>query len=350
MKTSLRPIVLTGSLGICGSKRVFMGIAPADLLCRISFADTLNEETGVGYQRKFVPSHSRDFRHYITQEGSTTIPLTFNLRPEFSELWSVKETSTGIGQLVIQSQRLEMQILAQVDCQHRLGCLRELGIPLAFMTFIGLPLREEMQIFNIINCKAKGLNPSLLDFHEAKLSADLAKQNPALYIALHLNSDPLSPWHNQLDLGGKRTIGLTRRASLRTMQKGVKKFFAASHIQKNQSTQFAYGVVLHFWKAIADLLRQEWDNPRKYFLTKGVGVYALMNLAGKMYSEDFAQSDTVDEDSFRNILSPFIAQIDWSNKGDLKGYGGEAGALEAFQFISAQRQRTKKARLLTSHV
>ena len=42
------------------------------------------------------------------------------------------------------------------------------------MTFLGLTELEEMEVFNTINGKAKGLSASLLDFHSAQLSTDLA--------------------------------------------------------------------------------------------------------------------------------------------------------------------------------
>jgi DNA sulfur modification protein DndB len=64
--------------------------------------------------------------------------------------------------------------LVQVDCQHRLGYLSDVDVSLPFMTFLGLDEREEMEIFSVINSKARGLSNSLLDYHEASLAGDLA--------------------------------------------------------------------------------------------------------------------------------------------------------------------------------
>jgi len=178
-------LVLPGIIGNCGNLKVFMGFAPANLLCSLSFADALDEETGEGYQRKFSIRHSQDFRRYILQDGATTIPLTFNLRPEAREYWSITEESNGKAVLVIQSRF--PRVFARVDCQHRLGCMSDVNTQFAYMTFIALNLREEMQIFSIINGKAKGLSSSLLDFHESQFAADLASEKPQLYIALRLN-------------------------------------------------------------------------------------------------------------------------------------------------------------------
>ena len=329
-------VALQGVLGECCTRTVFIGFAPANLLCCLSFADVLDERTGAGYQRRFSPKHSEDFRRYLQQEGSATIPLTFNLRPECKDLWHVQKATNGLSRLTIASQT--KKVLAQVDCQHRLGSISDLNISLPYMTFIGLSLREEMQIFNVINAKAKGLSSSLLDFHESKLRAELAAENPQLYIALRLNEDLESPWRTQLDLGGNKTLGLNRRASLRTMQNAVKRFLATSRILDNHSPDAAFDTVLSFWKAITGLLEREWKNPRKHLLTKGVGVYALMSLAGTICSENPNQSSEVTEGEFRELLSPWITRVNWSSEGELKGFGGETGAQEAFGFLDQLRK------------
>jgi hypothetical protein len=38
-------------------------------------------------------------------------------------------------------------------------------------------------------------------------------------------------------------------------------------------------LVLDFWSAVTLTLPEPWAHPRKHFLTKGIGVYALMDLA-----------------------------------------------------------------------
>jgi DNA sulfur modification protein DndB len=326
-------ITIPGIKGVCGRRDVFMGFAPANFLHSISFADVLNEHTGEGYQRKFNQKHSLDFRKYIRTADSSTIPLTFNLRPESEAWWKVQTTESGqdILKVVVGKNR----ILSQVDCQHRLGSLAELDIPLAFMTFIGLPLKDEIGLFSVINSKAKGLNASLLDFHETKLLADVAKERPEIYIAIRLHDDEKSPWFKQLDLGGTRIIGLTRRASLRTIQSAVKRFLRKTGVLNNDaiSIEDAYLIVRHFWSAVAELLEAQWRNQRKHFITKGIGVYALMELGADLYLEASSKSVSCDQDYFRSILSDFICDFDWSHTGPLKGLGGQTGASEAHSIL-----------------
>lgn len=322
---------------------MLLGFAPASLLASLSFADILDEEAGTGYQRRFSPPHSLDFRRYIKKPGSTTPPLTFNLRPRDDSAWRVMLDAQGHADLVLSV--TSGRILAQVDCQHRLGHVDDLDLSLPFMIFLGLSEREEMEVFNTINGKAMGLSSSLLDYHAAHLARDLGAEKPELLIALHLNDDPESPWYKQLDLGGRATSGLKRRASLRTMQKAVRRFLSASEILEALGPEEAARVVRDFWSAVATVLHSQWCDPRRHFLTKGVGVYALMGMLGDFWTESSQTLADVSRVQLSERLKEFAHDFDWSNEGPLKGLGGEAGAQEALAIL--RRTRDLRLRLVT---
>ncbi len=314
-----------------------MGFAPARRLFDASIADVLDEDTGEGYQRRFNKQHSLDFRRYIHQPSATTIPLTFNLRAEDSTAWEIKIADGGRATLEIDLDR--GRPLYQVDCQHRIGHLGDSEVSLAFMAFVGLNAVEEMEIFNTINSKAKGLSTSLLDYHEARLAKDLELERPELFIALQLQEDPESPWYQRLDLGGTTTSGLQRKASLRTMQKAVKRFLRLTKILDNKSAAEAYVVVRDYWRAVVEVLEEEWATPRKHFLTKGIGVYALMTIAGDLYLDALTSGAPGCEVTyFESKLADFAPDFDWSNTGPLKGLGGESGANEAASLLRELRK------------
>ena len=328
-------IRIFGQVGASANRKVFLGFAAANLLYNLSFADVLDEDTRRGYQRRFNPKHSLDFRMYIQQENSSTIPLTFNLRPRSDDAWKILESSGSTAVLEIQEEA--GKVLTQVDCQHRLGYLNDVSIDLPFMCFIGLTEREEMEVFNVINSKAKGLSTSLLDFHDATLATDLASERPELFIALHLNNNSESPWYRQLDLGGTSTSGLMRRASLRTMQKAIKRFLNQTRVLRTHSPEAVAQIVLNFWSAVAVVLREAWDSPRRYLINKGVGVYALMTVAGDLYLE--AAGQACDKRYFVTKLAEFISDVDWSSQGPLKGFGGEGGVTSVVSHIREKRRR-----------
>ena len=331
---------LSGIKGKSGSREVILGFANARLLYSLSFVDILNEDSGIGYQRRFHPQHSLDFRKYIQCTTSTTIPLTFNLRHCNDNSWNIKYFKNGSINIFIKNS--SKKFLSQVDCQHRLGHLSDIDVELPFMIFIGMSIREEMEVFNVINSKAKGLNTSLLDFHQTQLEDNLIQNKPELYIAMQLNEFIESPWYKQLDLGGNKTVGMKRRASFRTMQRSVKKYLLNVNAQR-KDTNIHLSYIINFWKSIHFILNKEWEDSRKHIINKGIGVYALMHLAAQLYNESFEKQINPDLDYVNGQLSDFITRIDWTNSGPFKGLGGQGGVKEAINIINSTRIELKKS-------
>jgi DNA sulfur modification protein DndB len=327
-------VVFEGIIGMSAGREVFLGFAPANMLYSLSYADVLDEDTGRGYQRRFDSAHSFDFRKYIQLEKSSTIPLTFNARERSDGAWRLERDRTPYARLVVPDEQIK--VFTQVDCQHRLGHLNDLTLDLPFMCFLGLTDREEMEVFNVINGKVQGLSRSLLDFHDSRMVADLAKERPELFVAIHLKDNTQSPWFHQVSLGGK-TSGMKRRASLRTLQTAVKRFLTQTDILKRYPADAVAQMVLDFWSAVSVLLADKWNNPRKTLLCKGVGVYALMGIAGDLIDE--AGHATVDKRYFSNKLSDFILDVDWSNGGTFAGLGGEGGAKKALEILRNARRK-----------
>ena len=333
------PIVIDCLCGWSAHRRVLLGFAPAALLCNLSFPDIFDEDTGHGYQRPFNERHSQDFRRYIKEPDSSTIPLTLNLRPSAEGTWRLVELGDGKARLEVDADA--GKIMAQVDCQHRLGYLGDLPIRLPFMCFIGLSEPEEMAVFSVINGKAKGLNTSLLDYHAAQLAESLAHERPELFIALQLNSIEESPWFRRLNLGGKTTSGLKRIVSLRMMQRAVNKFLTATSILSTNSVKDAARVVLDFWSAVETVLPDEWSEPRRHMLTKGIGVYALMRIAADIFIECRDAGRECNRRAFVTDLADFASAIDWSTSGPLKGFGGQGGVTAAVDHLREARKRTQ---------
>ncbi len=228
--------------------------------------------------------------------------------------------------------------MAQVDCQHRLGHLGDSNVELPFMCFMGLTVEEETAVFSVINGKAKGLSRSLLDYQAAQMCGDVARERPELFISLCLANDPSSPWYRALDFGGPTTSGLARRASLRTMQKAVRRFLTRSSVLRQATVEEAARLVLDFWTAVAVVLSDAWIKPRRHLLSKGVGVYALMDLAADLVAEAGAATT---RGRFEAELADFAEAFDWSTSGSFAGLGGEKGAAQAAGMLRDARRRSK---------
>ena len=71
---------------------------------------------------------------------------------------------------------------------------------------------------------------------------------------------------------------------------------------------------------VAMLMHEEWNEPRKHFLTKGIGVYALSTIAADLSIEaNFDAAVVCDEDYFVAKLADFLGDLDWSTSGPLRG-------------------------------
>jgi DGQHR domain-containing protein len=334
----LKPLRLPCLEGQSAGRTVLLGFAPANLLCRLSFPDVLDEASGEGYQRPFNERHSLDFRKYIQTPDSATIPLTLNLRPGHEGAWALERDGDHLTLVIAHD---AAKIMAQVDCQHRLGHVDDLDTSLPFMCFLGLTRMEEMEVFSIINGKAKGLSPSLLDFHAAQLAEDLAAERPELFVALHLNTHPDSPWHRRLNIGGRPTLGLKRVASLRLMQQAVAEFLKTSGALERLDPAGAATLVCDFWSAVTTVLPKPWADARKHMLTKGVGVYALLAIAADIVRETHASGRVCNKRTFAAALQDFAPDLDWSTTGPLKGFGGQSGVKAAVEFLRDARARTR---------
>lgn len=324
MKSSSAFHEIQGITGKCGTREVFLGLAPAKLLRAASFGDVLDEDTGAGYQRPRNRVHSLDFKRYISQPDSSTIPLTFNLRKDLKKDWSIILTSNGRATLRL---RRGVPCLAQVDCQHRLGELQDEDIPLAFMTFIGLDLRSEMAMFTIINSKARGLSSSLTDYHQSNLLDDLAAEAPELFISRCLNEDPKSPWFRLIRYGGQSTSGLKRKTSLRMMQKAIRRLLNQTKYLQTHEPANLLALLLDYWHSVGKVFEDEWRNHRSNLITKGIGLYALTQLLGTIINE--FKDQELNKTFFVDVLTPLKTQLDWGTHGTFSSAGGHKGAAEA---------------------
>jgi DNA sulfur modification protein DndB len=323
-------------LGRCGQREVALGSAPAKQLKLLSFADVLDESEESGYQRPYDVGHAREFRAYIEQPTSTTIPLTFNLRGPSG--WLLRRGAPGeISALLIETPAQGSSVMAQVDGQHRLGEMGDSDVSLAFQCFLGLSPREEMAIFSVINSKARGLSPSLLDYHATKLAPGFEDVQLELYIAKRLNDDRQSVWHGMVKLGGVGTQGTHRRVSLRGLQTATLLLLKRSSLgtMSELVPQEKYKVVRDYWAAVALTWPDAWSRHREHLLAKGVGVNALALLGAEVVTAILSQKQRLCKDTFVRYLST-LGAVDWRNDGPFRAFGGRHGADEVHRQLASK--------------
>lgn len=324
--------VLTGR---CGQLPVVLGSAPACDLFAVSFADVFDEAARGGYQRPCDRRHAQEFRSYIETPRATTIPLTFNLRGSPGPAWQLSPADSTDGSVAELRVRVsnpgDERVVARVDCQHRLEMMSESTVPLAFQCFLGLTPQDEMRVFSVINSKAKGLNPSLIDYHQSVL-LDVVRDAADLYIAKRLHYDPASIWHENLKLGGAATQGATRRMTLRGMRHAVQLFLHHALVS-DLTIEEQYQVVASLWAAIVHTWPDAWRDPRKHLLTKGIGVQGLSLLGADVVKFAMREGDELTQATFERHLDR-LRDFDWSNAGPFRGFGGRGGARQVHQQLA----------------
>ncbi len=321
--------------GRCGQLPVILGSARASDLFAVSFADVFDEAAQAGYQRPCDRRHAQEFRAYIEKSGATTIPLTFNLRGLPGPAWQLEPGGVSEGSAAELRLRvpalLEERVVARVDCQHRLEMMSDSAVPLAFQCFLNLTPQDEMRVFSVINSKAKGLNPSLIDYHQSVL-LDVARDAADLYIAKRLHYDPASVWQKNLKLGGTATQGTTRRMTLRGMRHAVQ-IFLHHALVGDLTIEEQYGVVAAFWSAVVHTWPRAWNEPRKHLLTKGIGVQGLSLLGADIVKLAMREGTELTQATFERHLGG-LRDFDWSNTGPFRGLGGRGGAREVHQQLA----------------
>jgi hypothetical protein len=99
-------------------------------------------------------------------------------------------------------------------------------------------------------------------------------------------------------------------------------------------------VVLDFWSAVAIAMSEQWAKPRKHLLTKGIGVYALMDIAADLFAEASTKAPP-DKAYFAASLIDLARDFDWSTDGPLQGLGGEGGVKTAVDLIRNVRKQAR---------
>lgn len=91
------------------------------------------------------------------------------------------------------------------------------------------------------------------------------------------------------------------------MQKAIRVFLNRTKILRHRSPDAAAQIILNFWAAVALVLPEPWSKRRKHLVTKGIGVYALMELAADIYLE--ASEDCgLDKRYFAAALADFATK------------------------------------------
>ena len=121
---------------------------------------------------------------------------------------------------------------------------------------------------------------------------------------------------------------------MRMMQKTVQAFLAQTRSLLDVSIEEKYQIVLCFWKAVQSTFPEAWKDHRCNLITKGVGLYGLMQLLGDIVKSNPKADFSVDY--FMSKLMPLKSSIDWSSQGQFAYVGGKKGVQVVYQTLKKE--------------
>jgi hypothetical protein len=181
------------------------------------------------------------------------------------------------------------------------------------------------------------MNTSHLDGIEVRLTPaeQLKRRNPDLYIAQRLNSDSASPFHGRVFEGGKKQVGVD--IPLRGLKTGIEYMLSRStQLPHLEDAEAQYRVVRNYFEAVKKWQPKAWSSPKDYIMLRGSGLWAICFIGAQVIDRALQQ----DEFKAAQMLAILRSgkDWDWGKKGDFKGLGGRAGALEISKQVTKKLQ------------
>lgn len=341
--TDVKIIVVKGKvLGV----DVYRGFAKLSDLARVSKADIYDQKDNpTGTQRDLYPKHAREAYEYVQSRDfaywSEVLLCVRNKKAVSFSPSSIEDvgTLTISGSVIANSHSIA---ISRVDGNHRLHFASgsEKDFPpldkiVSFCLAYDLSPEEEVTLFRDINNNQRAMNTSHLDNIEARLSTEdkLKTQNPEIYIAKKLGDEKDSPLFQRVYDGGIKHSGQV--IPLRGLDRGVGYILSRStklSVLKDADAQ--YVVIKNYFTALRKWQPEAWDEPKKYILLRGAGLWAVCFIGAEVIDRVLAKSE-FDVASMHKVLTSGT-KWNWSNKGDFQGFSGVGGAQQISNKVTAE--------------
>lgn len=328
---------------------VYRGYAKLSDLSRISKADIYDQKTNpTGTQRDLSPKHAREAYQYVKDHDlGFWSEVLLCARDSRVIVFKPSSASPDWGTLIIDlkaTQKSDGIAISRVDGNHRLHYAGgdHSGYPaidkvVSFCLAYDLSLDNEIVLFRDINANQKAMNTSHLDNIEARLTGEdkLKIQNPELYIAEKLGSDPESPIFDRVWKGGKKPPGAL--IPLSTLHSGITYMLSRpTKLTALRDPDAEYKVIRNYFSAVKRWQPDAWTNPGKYLLLRGAGLWGICFVGAEVIDRVLSANKYGLEDMLKVLRSG--KTWDWTNKGDFQGLSGRGGASKISDMIIGELQ------------
>ena len=125
--------------------------------------------------------------------------------------------------------------------------------------------------------------------------------------------------------GGKKEIGYD--IPLRGLKTAVEYMLSRStQLPHLEDPEAQYRVIRSFLSAVRKWQPKAWNEPKEYILLRGSGLWAIFFIGAQVIDRVLQQGQHSSNEML--VILKSGKDWDWSNKGDFKGLGGRAGAVE----------------------
>ena len=329
---------------------VYRGFATLADLADISKADIYDQrDNPEGTQRDLNPAHARDAYEYAKNRDLGFWPEVFLCarKKDVVTFYPVSPELPDLGLLEINiaaAKQSESITVSRVDGNHRLhyadgtqSGYSRIEKLVSFCLAYDLTREEEIQLFKDINDNQKRMNTSHLDRIEVRLTPEeeLKHRTPELYIAQRLSRDSVSPFHGHVFEGGKKSVGVY--VPLRGLKTGIEYMLSRStQLPHLEDAEAQYRVIRNYFKAVKKWQPKAWRSHKEYIMLRGSGLWAICFIGAQVIDRVLLQGEFKTGHMLAILNSG--KDWDWGKKGDFKGLGGRAGALEISKRVTRKLQ------------
>jgi len=280
----------------------------------LTYVKPYDDPSGKGYQRPVDNKRCRDFSKYLSLgEKALFTPILLNASGNW-EFVPYDKLRPSYGRLICKGQASVM------DGQHRLGGIRlyiketnsEINIP--FIAFHFLDEEEEIELFDTINTKAKGIGSSLSRYLRRDTD-DLS------WIATQLIIRPDSPFYNIGTIIGKRTNN--RHITLQNLYRML--CFLNKQVEdQRMSKEEKMAIAFTYYNTLREMYPKEWGDYKNSRITHIVCLDSL-SMVGSEIVSTCMQNEKIDYNKFIKTIKK-LKNIDWSTHGPFRFVKGIAGS------------------------
>jgi DNA sulfur modification protein DndB len=297
-------------------KVTYAGNLSASSALQLTYVKPFDHPSGKGYQRPVDNKRCNDFAMYLSKgENSLFTPILINAESHW-EFSPYDKNRPTFGRLLCKNKASLM------DGQHRLGGIKrytqdtnsDMQIP--FLAFHYLDEDEEIQLFDTINTKAKGIGASLSRY----LQRDFDDNS---WIATQLITRGDSPFHFIGSLTGKRNAG--RHVTLQNLYKILEILFK-SNPSTLLSKEEKLMLVLVYFNGIKELFNKEWLDYKEYRITHIVCLNAIAFAGAELFAKVVnVEKKHIDYGQINKHIQR-IKGLEWSSNGPFKYIKGLSGS------------------------